>query len=83
MASRRLSPRGFDGTWVWSDFAPRLAGAWGVPVEAIYNGENGMSTIGGGQSSPIPVEAMDVAFVAAFSGQALWPHSDAPLEPSP
>lgn len=70
------SPGGFDGTWVWSDFAPRLAGAWGVPVEAIYDGDNGMSTIGGGQSAPIPVESMDVAFVAAFSGQALWPHSD-------
>lgn len=70
---------GFDGTWVWADFAPRLAGAWAVPVEAIFDGETGMSTIGGGDSAPIPVESMEVAFVAAFSGQGLWPYAGADL----
>ena len=65
----------FGGTWVWADFAPRLARAWAVPVEAIFDGAKGMSTIGGGHSAPHPVESMETVFVAAFSRQTLWPYT--------
>jgi len=73
------NPGEFAGTWDWNAFAPRMAAAWGVPERAIFDGSMGMSTIGGGDSPPIPVETMNVVFVGAFSGAGLWPRAN--LEP--
>lgn len=79
-----VTPRigGFSGRWDWAEFAPRLAAAWSVPVEAIFDGSTGVSTIGGGEAPPIPVESMDVVFVGAFSGKGLWPYPNIELESS-
>lgn len=70
------NPGGFSGTWDWKAFATRAAAAWEVPEAAIFDGSTGMSTIGGGDSPPIPVDSMDVVFVGAFSGAGLWPRAN-------
>jgi len=76
-------PGDFDGKFEWSAFAPRVASAWQVPVDAIYDGVNGMSTIGGGGSPAIQVSSMDVVFVAAFDRIGLWPSNTAPVKDLP
>ncbi|MCU1509538.1 MAG: hypothetical protein JWQ12_1803 [Glaciihabitans sp.] len=69
-------PGDFAGTWDWKNFAARLAGAWEVPEGAIFDGTNGMSTIGGGGAPPNPAESMHVIFVAMFSKIGLWPYAN-------
>jgi len=65
----------FEGDYAPGDLAPKLAEAWAVPIEAIYDGTNGMSTIGG-LHGPTPVPSIEVVFPAAFTGQGLWPYTN-------
>lgn len=67
--------RPFEGEYAPGALAPKLAEAWAVPIEAIYDGTNGMSTIGG-LHGPTPVRSIEVVFPAAFTGQGLWPHTN-------